>query len=161
MESESSSHSNVSQGSLSQGNISWITRVHRWITTNPAKRYSPPGLVAYHWTSGTPKACAVGNISSSGMYVVSDEPWLPGCVIPMTLQRAGEIEYGDAGQEDSGQDKEDWIAVMTQVVRSGPDGRGLAFVFSNSADLFANEIPRERVADTKALKRFIKHLNRS
>jgi hypothetical protein len=88
------------------------------------------------------------------MYVVSDEPWLPGSVIPMTLQRASDVEQGDAGQ-----DTEDWIAVMTQVVRSGPDGRGLAFVFSRSTQMFGSEIPRERIADNKALKRFIKHMN--
>lgn len=156
MESQFSSESDVSES-----NVSWRTRFRRWITTDPAKRYSPPGLVAYYWTSGSPKACAVGNISSSGMYVVNDEPWLPGSVIPMTLQRATDIEQVDAGQEGATQDKDDWIAVMTQVVRSGPDGRGLTFVFSNSTDLFANEIPREKIADTKALKRFIKHLNRS
>jgi hypothetical protein len=85
------------------------------------------------------------------MYVVSDERWLPGSVIPMTLQRVN----------DPGQDVEDWIAVVTQVVRSGPDGRGLAFVFSRSTDLFGDDIPRERVADNKALKRFIKHMNHS
>ena len=128
-----------------------MSRVIRWLTTDQAKRYSLPGLVAYHWTSGTPKACSVGNISCSGMYVVDDERWLPGSVIPMTLQRA----------DDAEQDAEDWIAVLTQVVRSGPDGHGLAFSFSGSTQLFRDEIPPERLADTKALKRFIKHLNRS
>jgi hypothetical protein len=150
-----------SQSNVSEDSASWKTRLHRWMTTDPAKRYSPQGLVAYYWTSGTPKACAVGNISSSGMYVVSDEPWLPGSVIPMTLQRANDAVPDDAVTEDEGRDAEDWIAVMTQVVRSGPDGRGLTFVFSNATDMFANEIPREKIADTKTLKRFIKHLNRS
>ena len=130
---------------------SWMSRVLRWLATDQAKRYSLPGLVAYYWTSGTPKACPVGNISSSGMYVVDDERWLPGSVIPMTLQRA----------DDAEQDAEDWIAVLTQVVRSGPDGHGLAFSFSGSTKLFGDEIPPERLADTKALKRFIKHVNRS
>ena len=127
---------------------SWLSRLHRWLTTDPAKRFHEPGLVAYYWTSGTPKACSVGNISSSGMYIFSDESWLPGSVIPMTLQKVG----------DAGQDPEDWIAVLTQVVRSGPDGHGLAFFFSGSTHLFGDEIPPERVADNKALKRFLKHL---
>lgn len=123
-------------------------RLRRWLTTDPAKRYSVPGLVAYYWTSGTPKACSIGNISSSGMYVLTDEPWLPGSVIPMTLQTTGA----------SGHDTEDWLAVITRVVRSGPDGRGLAFVFSGATHLFGDAIPPERVADNKALKRFLKQL---
>ena len=137
--------------SPARGKDAWTSRLFRWVATDQAKRYSLPGLVAYYWTSGTPKACSVGNISSSGMYVVDDEAWLPGSVIPMTLQRDG----------DAGQDAEDWIAVMTQVVRSGPDGHGLAFSFSGSTQLFRDEIPPDRLADNKTLKRFIKHMNRS
>ncbi|MGO9438358.1 MAG: PilZ domain-containing protein [Terracidiphilus sp.] len=136
----------VESESPARSKVSWMSRLLRWLTTNPAKRYSLPGLVAYYWTSGTPKACSVGNISSSGMYIVDDERWLPGSVIPMTLQK------------DSAAGREDWIAVLTQVVRSGPDGHGLAFSFSRSTNLFGNEIPPERLADNKALKRFLKHL---
>ena len=130
--------------------VSSLSRFFRWLTSTSAKRYSLPGLVAYYWTSGTPKACSVGNISSSGMYVVNDESWLPGSVIPMTLQR------DDAAEQEA----EDWIAVLTQVVRSGPDGHGLAFFYTGSTQLFGDAIPPERVADTKALKRFIRHVKR-
>ena len=122
----------------------------RWLDndSDPGRRYPLPGLVAYYWTGGTPKAGSVGNISSTGMYVITDERWLPGSMMPMTLQRVSA----------TGQDPEDWIAVLTQVVRSGPDGRGLAFVFSRSTNLFSDAIPPERIADNKALKQFLKHL---
>jgi hypothetical protein len=140
----------VESESLARRTDSLMSRLLRWLATDRgnAKRYPLPGLVAYYWTSGTPKACSVGNISSTGMYVFTDERWLPGSVIPMTLQGVSATE----------QDPEDWIAVLTLVVRSGPDGRGLAFVFSRSTNLFGDEIPPERVADKKALKRFLKHL---
>jgi len=82
------------------------------------------------------------------MYVFTDERWLTGSMLPMTLQ----LDY-------SGHDAEDWIAVVTRVVRSGPDGFGLAFVFSGTTGLFGDEIPPERVADPRAMKRFIKQLN--
>lgn len=136
--------------SPARSEISSMSRLLRWLTSSAAKRYSLPGLVAYYWTSGAPKVCSVGNISSSGMYVVNDESWLPGSVIPMTLQR------DDAAEQEA----EDWIAVLTQVVRSGPDGHGLAFFYSGSTQLFGDAIPPERVADTKALKRFIRHVKR-
>jgi hypothetical protein len=54
------------------------------------------------------------------LYIVTEERWLPGSVIPMTLQRAN----------TSGEAPDDWIAVQTYVVRSGIDGQGLALVFS-------------------------------
>ena len=125
-----------------------MLRLLRWLASDAAKRFPQPGLQAYYWTGGAPRACSVGNISSSGMYVFTDERWLSGSTIPMTLQRAGV----------PGSDPEDWIAVVTQVVRSGPDGYGLAFVFTRAAKLFGDEIPPERVADIKALKRFLKQL---
>lgn len=133
--------------SRQQAEVSGVSRFLRWVASGAAKRYALPGLVAYYWTSGSPKSCSVGNISSSGMYVFTDEHWLPGSVMPMTLQ-----------QTDCGQDGEEWIAVLTRVVRSGLDGFGLAFVFSGSASMFGNAIPSQKVADEKTLKRFIRHL---
>jgi hypothetical protein len=135
--------------SPSQTELSALSRLLRWMATMPAKRYREPGLVAYYWTSGKPKACPVGNISSSGMYVVAEEQWLPGSVLPMTLQTDSTSEH----------DGEEWIAVVTRVVRSGPDGFGLAFVFSRvTSHLFGDAIPAERVADPRALKRFIRRV---
>lgn len=122
-----------------------------WLTTDSAKRYPLPGLVAYHWAGGAPKACSVGNISATGMYIFTDDRWLRGSVIPMTLQRVS----------TTGRNAEDWIAVLSRVVRSGPDGFGIAFVFSRSTKLFGDVIPPERLADNKALRRFLKHVKRN
>ena len=141
MESESGDRSRVSK----------ISRFFRWLTTLPARRYSLPGLVAYYWTAGAPKVCSVGNISTSGMYVHANEAWLPGSTIPMTLQESGDPEAAGDG----------WIAVLAQVVRTGPDGFGLAFVFSESAQMFADAIPPERLANDRAVKRFLKHMRGS
>jgi hypothetical protein len=138
MESESTVRSGGSKTS----------RFLRWLTTAPAKRYSLPGLVAYYWTAGTPKVCSVGNISASGMYVHANEAWLPGSMIPMTLQ-------GDSDPEEDG---DGWLAVLAQVVRTGPDGFGLAFVFSEPGHMFADAIPPERLANDRAVKRFLKHM---
>jgi hypothetical protein len=100
----------------------FMTRLLRWLATDrrKARRFPFPGLVAYYWTGGAPKACQIGDISTTGLYIVTEERWLPGSVIPMTLQRAN----------TSGEAPDDWIAVQTYVVRSGIDGQGLALVFS-------------------------------
>ena len=128
---------------------SWFSRFLRWLDSDAAKRYPVPGLVAYYQAGGSPKACSVANISASGMYLFTEERWLKGSVIPMTLQ------LGDGG----GSDGENWIAVLSRVVRWGSDGCGLTFVFSGSTTLFAQEVPPERLANPKTLKRFLRHLN--
>jgi hypothetical protein len=125
-----------------------ISRLLGWLAADRTKRHPLPGLVVYYWTGGAPKACSIGNISSSGMYICTDERWLPGSVIPMTLQRVNA----------TGEEPEDWVAVLAQVVRSGPDGYGVAFVFSKSTNLFGDEMPQEKIADSEALKRFLRHL---
>ena len=125
-----------------------MSRFLGWLAADRAKRYPLPGLAAYYWTGGTPKACSVADISSTGMYILNDERWLCGSVILMTLQRT----------VLTGQDAEDWIAVLAQVVRSGPDGYGFAFVFSRSTGHLSPEIPLERVANDTAVKRFLRHL---
>ena len=122
----------------------WLLRM----TSSAAERYPVSGLEAYYWAGGSPRSCKVGNISASGIYVITEERWRPGAVIPMTLQRASA----------AGKAPDDWIAVITKVVRKGPDGRGLTFVFSRSEDFFGDAIPAERVADRKALRRFLKRL---
>ncbi len=129
---------------------SFMPRFLRWLAIDPrkARRYPLPGLVAYYWTVGTPKARSIGDISATGLYLFTDEPWLPGSMIPMTLQRAG----------TPGQAPEDWVAVLTQVVRSDTNGRGLAFVFSRFVNVYSGEIPPESVADKKVLERFLRQL---
>jgi hypothetical protein len=67
------------------------TRFVRWMMQTPeagrAKRYTLPGLVAYHWTGGDAHGCEIGDISTTGMYLVTDERWFVGTVMLMTLQR--------------------------------------------------------------------------
>ncbi len=79
---------------------------------------SLPGLAAYYWTGGAPKAHNIKDISPSGLYVVTEERWYPGTLILMTLQTAGDME---GSVEHS-------IAVHSRAVRWGNDGVGLQFI---------------------------------
>jgi hypothetical protein len=66
----------------------------RWWSPDPrtapdlrnAPRESLPGLAAYYWTGAAPKAHNIKDISTSGLYVVTEERWYPGTLILMTLQ---------------------------------------------------------------------------
>jgi hypothetical protein len=126
---------------------SWAARLLRWVANQPppARRLPYPGLVAYYWTGGAPQSYHVGNISASGVYLITKERWTPGTLIMMTLQRT----------DDQGKDIEDAIAVMSQVVRWGPDGVGLHFIPPETAHQGSGEILSGRGADKKALDQFL------
>ncbi len=139
---------------LSRKNDSLKTRFLRWLNHDQserrrARRHPLPGLVAYHWTGGAPQAYHIGDISETGIYLLTDERPLLGTMILMTLQRT----------DGDGENPEDSIAVHTRVVRWGADGVGLAFVLARFADIKRGEIPPENGADPKALEEFMQRLS--
>lgn len=128
-------------------NASWFMRFLRWLSTDRrgSKRHPLPGLVAYYWTGGAPQAFHIADISTNGLYLLTDERWFPGTMILMTLQRTN----------TDGDDPDDFISVLTKVIRWGADGVGLSFVPSNTVDLNSGEPLPETGVGRKALHRFI------
>jgi hypothetical protein len=108
-----------------------------------ARRQPLPGLVAYYWDGGAPEPRGIQEISSTGMYLLTDQSWYKGTLMTMTLQRT---DSTDDGLERS-------IAVQTRVVRSGTDGVGLAFVFSEVQNVQTNATDRKGL--NKFLHRFL------
>jgi hypothetical protein len=109
-----------------------------------------PGLIAYHWSGGTPQAYQVGNISVSGFFLLTDERPYPGTLILMTLQKTG----------TNTEKPENSIAVYTKVIRWGPDGVGFRFVPVESKDAKSNKSEPKKVANQESLDRFLKKVLR-
>lgn len=133
---------------------SLVTRLLRWLlpeSKDPgrASRHPLPGLVAYHWTGGAPQAHQIGDISLTGLYLLTEDRPFPGTIIEMTLQRT----------ETDSKNPENSIAVLVEVVRWGPDGTGLQFVFSPSEDPKKSTSVQDRGTDMKALVEFLQKLN--
>jgi uncharacterized membrane protein (UPF0127 family) len=131
-------------------NASWFIRFLRWLSTDrrASKRHPLPGLVAYYWTGGAPQAFHIADISLVGLYLLTDERWFPGTMILMTLQRTN----------TDGDDPDDFISVLTKVIRWGADGVGLTFVPSNTVDLNSGEALPDTGVGKKALQRFIQRV---
>jgi hypothetical protein len=125
---------------------SWL---QNWLSSDRrrAERKPLPGLVAYYWTGGSPKAYRIGDISSQGFYLLTPERWFPGTLVLMTLQRT----------DTAGRNIEDSIAVQSKVVRWGDDGLGLAFVLAREMDETADQT--ESWADKKTLDQFLGRVN--
>jgi hypothetical protein len=97
---------------------SWFQRLLNPEPPQPRKalRESVSGLTAYFFTGGAPVGHAVRDVSTTGMYVFTDERWYPGTVVRITLT--------DRLQPTA----ENSITVNMAVMRCGDDGVGLQFV---------------------------------
>ncbi len=129
---------------------SWL---QRWWSPDPRKapRVPTPGLAAYYWNGASPAAHGIRDISSTGLYVVTEERWYPGTLVLMTLQR------NDLAEEVA----ERSIAVQSRAVRWGPDGVGLQFVLPDERDRRRGDAAVLDSVDRKEFERFLEQLKRT
>jgi len=83
-----------------------------------AERSALPGLVAHYWDGGNPAPRKVRDISSSGIYLLTEQRWYLGTLMMITLQN------NDSANDDPYRS----ITVRAKVAQVGADGVGLAFV---------------------------------
>jgi hypothetical protein len=133
--------------------MSWLERWWSAASRKPELRKAPreplPGLAAYYWTGAAPKAHSVRDISSTGLYVVTEERWYPGTLILMTLQETDEEE----GAERS-------ISVHSRAVRWGNDGVGLQFIPQDAPEARKGMNELTHGVDKKELNQFLERLLR-
>jgi hypothetical protein len=126
--------------------------LQRWWSPDPRKaaREEGPGASAYYWTGAPPAAHHIRDISSTGLYLVTEERWYPGTLVLMTLQRT------DCDEQDPDRS----IHVHTRAVRWGNDGVGLEFVLADPQDTRQGDRGVVETADRKALDRFLEALKK-
>jgi hypothetical protein len=108
-------------------------------------------LAAYYWNGEAPVAHGIRDISSSGLYVVTEERWYPGTLVLMSLQRS------DLGEEMA----ERSIAVQSRAVRWGPDGVGLQFILPEGQERRRGNPAGLDAAGKKEFERFLGQLKRA
>lgn len=91
-----------------------------------AERRHVDGLGALHWTGKSPGLDDVRDISSTGIYVLTNERWAPGEINPIRLTT------DDVPEEDP----DHAVDVKAKAVRWGEDGMGLSFVFPENMELW-------------------------
>ena len=125
----------------------------RWWSPDPrrAPRMAGNGLAAYYWNGSAPMGHGIRDISTAGLYVVTEERWYPGTLVLMTIQR------NDSGEEI----KESTISVHSRAVRWGPDGVGLQFVLQDDKDVREGRLPLLDAAARRELELFLKELERT
>ena len=115
-----------------------VHRILRWLYPalyDQDRRHSPrrplDGLVAYDWSGEAPQRHEIGNISSTGIYLLTDQRWQPGQMLSLTLQRSGPLERSAERRVD----------LEAGAVRWGNDGVGLTFLWPEGMDLRLWETP--------------------
>jgi hypothetical protein len=124
-------------------------RFLRWlfpeVNQRRAKRFPTPGLVAYYWTGGSAYSYHVGDMSATGLFLLTKERWAPGTMIQMTLQQQD-------GRLDS---SEGSICVLSEVVRWGENGAGFSFVLTDYENIYDYGIMPGDTIDRKSVERFL------
>jgi hypothetical protein len=125
----------------------------RWWSPDPrrAPRMPGQGLAAYYWTGAAPLAHGIRDISTSGLYVVTEERWYPGTLVLMTIQKTDGME----------EVKESTISVHSRAVRWGPDGVGLQFVLLDDKEVREGKLPVADTLSKKELSLFLEELKQS
>jgi hypothetical protein len=123
-------------------------RFLRWlfpeVNQRRSVRYPTPGLVAYYWTGGAPYSHQVGDISATGIFLLTKERWAPGTLIQMTLQQ----QNGKTTNNNS-------ICVLSEVVRWSENGSGFNFVLSDYENLRDYGVLPADTTDRKTVERFL------
>ncbi len=107
-----------------------------------------PGLIAYYWTGGAPQAFRLRDVSPNGFYLLTEERWIEGTRIMMTLQMEATADENIA----------DTACVESQVVRWGEDGVGFKFVQSEFVDLNSGELVSGKRFEKVAFQQFLDRL---
>jgi len=113
-----------------------------------ADRLRAAELSAFYWTGAAPVQHGIRDISSTGLYLVTEERWYPGTLVMMTLQKT----------DDAPGDSERSIAVQSKAVRWGTDGVGLEFVLPVNKNR-SGENQLKGSVDRKSLDRFLQGLS--
>jgi Flp pilus assembly protein TadG len=103
----------------------------RWLE-NPASekrraaRLADPSVLVYYWDGSVPEGRRIRDISSSGAYIVTPERWYVGTIVRLILQGYKTTPLPQGGIVPSRS-----TSIPSRVVRHGPDGIGVEFIFSN------------------------------
>ena len=114
-----------------------------------ADRLGAPGLAAYFWNGAAPLEHRIRDISSTGLFLVTEERWYPGTLVMMRLQ----IKIESEGLADRS------ISVQSKAVRWGSDGVGLEFVLPDMKDRRRGQNLLQDGVDRRALERFLEGFN--
>ena len=104
-----------------------------------AERVLSPWLMAYDWSGPEKKKHDIRDISTSGVYLLTQERWPQGELVSISLRRKDQPEESSAPG----------VPVQVKAVRWGQDGVGFSFVEAKDFNLGIGESPLANNGDHK------------
>ena len=89
-----------------------------------AERRPADGFVAHYQIGESARQDDIKNISSTGLFLLTEERWVPGTIVSLTLQMQSPLEEISERQ----------ITVQAKTVLWGEDGVGFSFVLPDAPD---------------------------
>lgn len=114
----SSNGSQETHATLGSRFVHWLKQPARLLNRRSHHRLADPPLRAYLGMIGSTPPFPVSSISSTGFFMVTDEPWQPGTCLPLRLERTDRPGFAAISQ----------MAVQTCVARKGNKGVGFLFL---------------------------------
>jgi Flp pilus assembly protein TadG len=123
----------------------FMAGLHRWVEPDNGNRrhmlrMPEPSVVVYYWDGSAPEARRLRDISATGAYILTPERWYIGTVVRLILQ-----EFRTAPPDGLFPTKS--TSLLSRVVRHGPDGVAVEFLFASeeereALDAFRKSLPK-------------------
>lgn len=135
----------VSERMRSRAKDLFTKRFMRWMCPERriGTRYPAPPMIAFLGTVRSSQEYRIGDVSVTGFYMVTEDRWVPGTVVPITLERTD--------QEDARPS----LTVNATVVRNGSDGVGFSFVLDTVEGNAESEIEAGSLVNLTKLAQFL------
>ena len=126
----------------------FMTGLQRWAEAGRDRRaggrHREPSLMVYYWNGSVAEGRRLRDISATGAYVVTRERWYVGTIVRLILQ-----EFKVALTPDHGLYPSKSTTLLSRVVRHGPDGVAVEFMFASTKErdalqAFLAAIPKTR-----------------
>ena len=105
--------------------MDWLRGLpQRFRNRRDAQRTLEPFILAYYWTGTTSLSHRLADIGMDGAYIYTNDRWYLGTIVRLSLQ-VDEATARDMGLSMPAAS----VMARCKVVRHGPDGVGMKFIF--------------------------------
>ncbi len=127
--------------------MNWLAKLFAARDRRRARRHFSLPLIAFYWDGALSTPHAVPDISHRGLFVRTQDRWLPRTLVRVTLRKSS--ERPDKSEET--------LTVQCRVVRAGEDGVGMAIMLAEEEK---SDFPAtlESLATRKQLNEFFERL---
>ena len=124
--------------------------------SEPRRKLS--GIVAHYWDGESVLGREVLDISPGGAYLRTQERWYPDTVLRINLEWRIQPQGGCPDSRKN--QRPGCMCVLGKVVRAGPDGIGVQFIFPGEDDPFLQNRYPECASNRKLLGDFLTDLGK-